>query len=110
MEYYANLNAGGKEEFLFFFFAQKESSTVYTLLLFFFPFRLASFRDCSLLTRLPRGGKGKETHFGSETWRKMKRVEEEEVGRRRNPSLFARRSRMGRKSTGRGGIRGNETK
>lgn len=114
-EYRGNLNAGGKEKFLFFFFLRKKNPLLYTLsfssssYLSSSPFALSRLLFASANSRLLWEEGGKETHFSSETWRKMKRVgqKREEVGegRRRNPSLFAGRSRIGRKSARRGDSR-----
>lgn len=114
-EYRGNLNAGGKEKFLFFFFLRKKNPLLYTLsfssssYLSSSPFALSRLLFASANSRLPWEEGGKETHFSSETWRKMKRVgqKREEIGegRRRNPSLFAGRSRIGRKSARRGDSR-----
>lgn len=104
----------GKRNF-FFFFLRKKNSLLYTLsfssssYLSSSPFALSRLLFASANSRLPWEEGGKEIHFSSETWRKMKRVgqKREEVGegRRRNPSLFAGRSRIGRKSARRGDSR-----
>lgn len=104
----------GKRNF-FFFFLRKKNPLLYTLsfssssYLSSSPFALSRLLFASANSRLPWEEGGKETHFSSETWRKMKRVgqKREEVGegRRRNPSLFAGRSRIGRKSARRGDSR-----
>lgn len=104
-----------REREISFFFLRKKNPLLYTLsfssssYLSSPPFALSRLLFASANSRLPWEEGGKETHFSSETWRKMKRVgqKREEVGegRRRNPSLFAGRSRIGRKSARRGDSR-----